>query len=65
MQTASHMVSAFVNNQKVDFDYVLNNRDRVNILVDENVFSPNEEWVDIAQTSYAKKLIKLQNKTTD
>lgn len=51
------MISAKVNEQDVPVDYVLQNKDRVKIIVDELTYGPREEWVSKAQTSSAKKKI--------
>ena len=56
--SARHMIAAFVNNEYVPFDYVLNNRERVNIISDKYNYNNIEEWEDKAQTSYAKKMIR-------
>lgn len=60
-ESARHMIAAFVNNEFVPFDYVLNNKERVSIITDRYTYNNIEEWEDKAQTSYAKKLIKKNN----
>ena len=55
---ASHMVTAYVNNEKVEFNYELKNKDRVLVITDDLVSSVTEDWENIAKTSHAKKLIK-------
>ena len=46
----------------VPVDYVLQNKDRVRIVTDDLSFGPREDWIDKAQTSYAKKKIRDFNK---
>ena len=55
---ARNMVAAFVNNEYVPFSYVLKNKDKVNILTDNNLMINRDNWEELAQTPYAKKLIK-------
>lgn len=52
------MVGAYINDEYVSVDYQLQNKDRVRIITDDLSFGPREEWIDIAQTSYAKSKIK-------
>ena len=56
------MVGAFVNDEYVTVDYVLNNKDRVRIITNELSYGPREEWLDIAKTSLAKSKIKEFNR---
>ena len=56
------MVGVFVNDEYVPVDYVLQNKDRVRIVTDDLSFGPREDWIDKAQTSYAKKKIRDFNK---
>ena len=56
------MVGAFVNNEYVPVDYVLQNKDRVRIVTNDLSYGPREEWLDIAKTSLAKSKIKEFNK---
>ena len=51
------MISAKVNDRDVPVDYVLKNKDRVKIIVDELTYGPREEWASKVQTSSAKKKI--------
>ena len=60
--TANNMIAAYVDNELVPFDFVLSNRQRVNIVTDKLTHQDKEDWESIAQTSYAKKLIKKNNK---
>lgn len=52
------MIGAYVNDEYVPVDYVLQNKDRVRIVTDEMSYGPKEEWVDMAKTTYARKKIK-------
>ena len=52
------MVGAFVNDEYVPVDYVLQNKDRVRIVTNELSYGPREDWLDIAKTSLAKSKIK-------
>jgi len=56
------MVSAFVNDDYVSVDYVLQNKDRVRILTDDLSFGPREDWIEKAKTSYAKRKIREFNR---
>lgn len=56
------MVGVFVNDEFVPIDYVLKNKDRVRIVTDELSYGPREDWIDKAQTSFAKRKIKEFNK---
>lgn len=55
------MVGAIVNDEYVNVDYVLKNKDRVLVITDDLSFGPRDNWIDIAQTSTAKKKIKEFN----
>ena len=56
------MVGAFVNDEYVPVDYTLNNKDRVRIVTDDLSYGPREDWVNKAQTTYAKRKIREFNK---
>ena len=56
------MVGAKVNDEYVAIDYVLHNKDRVKIIVDELSFGPREEWIDKVKTARAKRKIKEFNR---
>ena len=56
------MVGAFVNDEYVPVNYSLNNKDRVRIVTDDLSYGPREDWVDKAQTTYAKRKIREFNK---
>ena len=47
-----------VNGSIVPIDYILKNKDIVRIITDLNKHTPDEEWVNIAYTTYAKRKIK-------
>lgn len=61
-EEANKMIGALVNDKSVSFDYVLSNKDRIKIILDEFSKGPIDEWIGFAQTSYAKKLIKEYKK---
>ena len=50
------MIGGFVNDEFRDVDYVLKNNDRVRIITDSLSY-PDEEWVNKAQTSLARRKI--------
>ncbi len=52
------LVSAIVNDEYVNVDHVLHNKDRVKIITDNMSFGPRQEWINKAQTTLAKKEIK-------
>ena len=52
------MVGAFVNDEYVPIDYVLQNKDRVRIVTDDLSYGPREDWIDKAHTSLAKRKIR-------
>ena len=56
------MIGAIVNEEPVDVDYVLKNKDRVKILTDPLSFGPRLEWQDKAKTMRAKRLIREFNR---
>jgi len=56
------MVGAYINDESVPVDYVLQNKDRVRIITDELSFGPREEWLEKTHTSLAKRKIKEFNK---
>ena len=59
---ANTMISAMVNDEPVQLDYVLKNQDRVKIITDELSYGPRDGWVDKAVTTHAKTKIKEFNK---
>ena len=56
------MVGAYINDESVPVDYVLQNKDRVRIITDDLSYGPREEWLEKTQTSLAKRKIKEFNK---
>jgi len=52
------MVGAFVNDEYVPVDYILQNKDRVRIITDDLSFGSRDDWENKAHTSYAKKRIR-------
>ena len=52
------MVSALVNDEIVNPEYVLHDKDRVHIITSKNITGPKEEWFNIVQTTRAKRKIK-------
>ena len=56
------MVGAFVNDEYVPIDYILQNKDRVRIVTDELSYGPREDWIEKVKTSHAKRKIKEFNK---
>ncbi len=55
------LVGAYVNDEIRPIDYVLKNKDRVRIVTDNLSYGPKADWINIAQTSLAKKKIKEFN----
>ena len=56
------MVGVFVNDEYVPIDYILQNKDRVRIVIDDLSYGPREDCINKAQTSLAKRKIKEFNK---
>ena len=56
------MIGAFVNDEYVPVDYILQNKDRVKVITDDYSFGPREEWIEKTQTSLAKRKIKEFNR---
>ena len=59
---ATKMIGAIVNDKNVDFNYVLQNKDRVKIIIDELSKGPKCDLESYAKTYYVRKLLH-QNKT--
>ncbi len=57
-KVAEQMVGAIVNGKIQAFDIPLENGDTVEILTKKGASSPNQEWLDLAQTTHAKRKIK-------
>lgn len=51
------LVGAIVNGEYVNVDTVLHNKDRVKVITDNLSHGPREEWLDIAQTTLARRKI--------
>lgn len=62
VEIGNTMVGAFVNDEYVPVDYVLQNKDRVRIVTDDLSYGPRESWLDIVKTSLAKSKIKELSK---
>ena len=56
------MIGAYVNDEYVAVDYILQNKDRVKIVTDDLSFGPREDWIDKVKTTYAKRKIREFNK---
>ena len=56
---AIKLVGALVNDKVVSLNYVLQSKDRVKLIIDDLSKGPSSDWSQIAQTSYAKSLIKI------
>ena len=56
------MVGVFVNDEYVQVDYILQNKDRIRIITDDLSYGPRKDWIDKAQTSLAKRKIKEWNR---
>ena len=56
------MIAAIVNDEMVNVDYTLKNKDRVKILTNPLSFGPRLEWQDKAKTMRAKRLINQFSK---
>ena len=56
------MVSAVVNDEVVDPEFQLRNKDRVRIITDVLSYGPREEWLDKVQTTKAKRKINEFNR---
>ena len=52
------LVGAKVNDEVVSLDYILKNNDRVVTMIDDLSYGNRKNWVDMANTGYAKRKIK-------
>ena len=52
------MVGVMVNDKDVSVDYILQNKDRVRIIIDDLSCGPKQEWIDKVKTTKAKRKIK-------
>lgn len=57
-EIGNKMVAVMVNDEYVDVDYILKNKDRIKIEINDLAIGPKSEWIDKANTMYAKKMIK-------
>ena len=57
-ELGNKMVGATVNDNPVDCDYILHNKDRVRIITDDLSLGPNIGWLDKVKTTKAKRQIK-------
>ena len=57
------LIGATVNDIIVPIDYVIKNQDRIKIITDSKALGPNDSWINIAKTSYAKRKIKEHTNT--
>ncbi|MBQ6285493.1 MAG: bifunctional (p)ppGpp synthetase/guanosine-3',5'-bis(diphosphate) 3'-pyrophosphohydrolase [Bacilli bacterium] len=56
------LVGAFVNDKYVDVNYELKNKDRVKVLTDDLSYGPREDWLNVAKTTYARRMIREFNR---
>jgi len=57
-QIGNHMVGAIVNGKTVPHNYVLQNQDHVHIITDDLSRGPEDSWLEIAQSSLARRKIR-------
>lgn len=57
-ELGNKMVGATVNDNPVDCDYILHNKDRVRIITNDLSLGPNIGWLDKVKTTKAKRQIK-------
>lgn len=57
------MVGAFVNEEYVPVDYILQNKDRIRIMIEDLSYSSKIDWIDKTQTSLAKRKIREGRRT--
>ena len=62
MDVENILIGAKVNDEIVPIEYCLRNKDRVIPLIDDLSYGYRENWVDKANTAYAKKKIREFNK---
>jgi len=56
--TANKMITTIVNNHQVPMDYELSNKDRVEIITDNNSTGPSPSWLTNTKTTTARRKIK-------
>lgn len=54
----NYCVQALVDNESVSLDYVLQENDKINIIIDQEFGQPKEEWLKFVQTEKANHEIK-------
>lgn len=54
---ANYLVKTAVNGDDVPIDYILQNQDRVQIIMNPDSLGPQEEWLNMAKTTHAKRKI--------
>lgn len=52
------LVGAYVNDSKVYPEYVLSNKDRINLICSDLIYGPKAEWENVAITGLAKSKIR-------
>lgn len=57
-ELGNNIVSGLVNDEIVNPLYILHDKDRVQVIIDEKSNGPKEEWFDKVQTTRAKRKIK-------
>jgi len=62
MDQENTLIGAKVNDEIVPVDYILKNKDRVIVLTDDLSYGYREDWIDRANTGYAKKKIGKNRK---
>ena len=62
MDIENTLIGAKVNDQIVPIEYELKNKDRVITLIDEMSYGYRDEWIEKANTGYAKSKLKGFNK---
>ena len=55
---ANSMIGAYVNDVFALPNYVLKNKDRVNIITNDYYYGPKNDWENVAQKSYVRKMIR-------
>jgi len=51
------MIGVVVNDQYVDFNYILKTKDVVKIIISDTAGKPDKSWIELAKTSIAKRRI--------
>lgn len=61
MDLENILIGAKVNDEIVPIDYCLKNKDRVVVLTDDLAYGYKEDYIERANTDYAKEKLKLKN----